>query len=198
MKGASSHPQSEPQGEPGSVSGTQPLYRFTRQPVKYHRHINSATRSPNPFHTKRQPEAPDSQSHPESVDSSRSSSPEPRAQSLSQDSDLHGEDSCRPQQSSAASESNVRMSPQEIAQFMLRLDSTYISASRQESTQAGQHDDLNVNHSNNRPSQGRGQTPCQSSQTLPHEHKLTSPAQKILSGLKLRRSQSGKDDQLFV
>ncbi|KAK5913918.1 hypothetical protein CgunFtcFv8_008401 [Champsocephalus gunnari] len=48
--------------------------------------------------------------------------------------------------------------------------------------------------------QGTGQRPalCQSPKTFPVEMNFTSPAQKILSGLKLRRSLSGKDEQLFV
>lgn len=200
MRGASSHPQGEPQGESDSVLGTEPCYRFTRQPVKYHRHTNPATQSPKSFHTTRQPEAPDSRSHPESANSSRSSSPEPRTP----DPDLHSESSCQPHQTSGASESkaDTHLSPREVVQYMLGLDSTSESAktvtspaSVQESASAGNHADLNINHSNNR---GQSQLLCQSSRTLPNEHKLTSPAHKILSGLKLRRSHSGKDEQLFV
>ncbi|XP_074553518.1 GEM-interacting protein isoform X2 [Halichoeres trimaculatus] len=199
MRGASSHPQSEQQEELDPVLGTEPHYRFTRQPVKYLRHTNPAARSPNPFHTTRQPEAPDSHGHLESADSSRSSSPEPKAQ----DSDLHSENSCQPHQTSGASEckTDMHLSPREVVQYMLGLDSTFTSAEAvtssaltQESTRGGHHADLNENHSHNRTSVGQSQ----SSKTLPNEHRLTSPAHKILSGLKLRRSHSGKDEQLFV
>ncbi|KAM9345580.1 GEM-interacting protein [Symphorus nematophorus] len=208
VRGASSDPQGEPVGEPYSNLGTQPHYRFTRQPVKYYRHHNPGTRLPTPGRAARQPAAP-ARSSPESADSSRSSSPEPGTQRLSQHLDVHCENACQPHQTTHAAESKVDVppSPREVVQYMLGLDSTFTSTASssrpttQESAQevaAGCQADQNINLSNNRQVAGRSRALCQSPKTLPVEHNLSSPAQKILSGLKLRRSHSGKDEQLFV
>lgn len=205
MRGASSDPQGEPVGEPDSALGTQPHYRFTRQPVKYYRHHSQGTRLPNPGRAARQPAAPEKASVG-SADSSRSSSPEPGARRLPQNIDVHCEDPLQPHQVTAAAETrmDVPPSPREVVQYMLGLDSMFPSAATampsgttQETSQevtAGCHADQNINMSNNRQSRAL----CQSPKTLPFEHNLTSPAHKILSGLKLRRSHSGKDEQLFV
>uniref|UniRef100_UPI0037E95694 GEM-interacting protein n=1 Tax=Semicossyphus pulcher TaxID=241346 RepID=UPI0037E95694 len=205
MRGASSHPQGKPVGEPDCGLETQPHYRFTRQPVKYQRHHNPGPRLPNLCRAARQPADP-ARDCPGSADSSRSSSPEPGTPRLSQNSDVQSENT----HISGAAESKVDMtlSPRQVVQYMLGLDSTFTSAAtvtsssttqeRAQVVAAGGQADLNTNHSNNRPRVGQSQALCQSSKTLPVEHKLTSPAQKILSGLKLRRSHSGKDEQLFV
>ncbi|XP_041634358.1 GEM-interacting protein isoform X2 [Cheilinus undulatus] len=205
IRGASSHPQSEPVGKPDSALGVQPHYRFTRQPVKYQRHHNPGTRFPNPCRTARHQEAP-ARGPPGSADSSRSSSPEPGTQRLSQNLDPHSDNSNQTQQISSARESkvDVPVKPRQVVQYMLGLDSTPTSAaaltsssSTKDSAQvvsAGRQADLNINHSNNKRSVGQSNT----SKSLPHEHKLTSPAHKILSGLKLKRSHSGKEEQLFV
>uniref|UniRef100_A0A3B4WEY6 GEM interacting protein n=1 Tax=Seriola lalandi dorsalis TaxID=1841481 RepID=A0A3B4WEY6_SERLL len=79
IRGVSTGHHGEPVGGPDSDLGTQPRYRFTRQPVKYHRHHNPGTRLPNPGRAARQPAAP-VRSRPGSADSSRSSSPEPGTQ----------------------------------------------------------------------------------------------------------------------
>ncbi len=197
-------------GEPDSDLGTQPHYRFTRQPVKYYRHHNPGTRLSNPGRAVRQPAAP-VRRRPGSADSSRSSSPEPGTQRLSQNLDVHCENTHQPHQATSATDGkvDVPLSPRDVVQYMLGLDSAFTSAATatsssttQESSQevaAGcQLADLNTNMSNNRQSAGQSRAPCQSPKTLPIEQNLTSPAQKILSGLKLRRSHSGKDEQLFV
>ncbi|XP_070704365.1 GEM-interacting protein [Pempheris klunzingeri] len=196
MRGASSDPQGELVGEPDL--GTQPHYRFTRQPVKYYRHHNTGTRHPNPGLASRQPATP-ARGHPGSADSSRSSSPEPGTQRLSQNLDVHCENTCRPHQATIAVESkvDVPLSPREVVQYMLGLDSAATAAPpcatqqpSQEDVAAGGQADVNINL--------QSRALCQSPKTLPVEHNLSSPAQKILSGLKLRRSHSGKDEQLFV
>lgn len=209
MRGASSDPRGESAQEPNFDSGTQPHYRFTRQPVKYHRHHNTGTRLSNPGRVARQPVAP-ARGHPGSADSSRSSSPEPHTQRLSQNLDVHCESARQLHHVTAVTESkvDVPVSPREVVQYMLGLDSTLTSpaaarSSRttQESTQevaAGCQDDDNINLTNNRQTAGQSRVLCQSPKTIPLEHNLTSPAHKILSGLKLRRSHSGKDEQLFV
>ncbi|XP_035511440.1 GEM-interacting protein [Morone saxatilis] len=204
MRGASSNPHSELVEEPDSHFATQPHYRFTRQPVKYYRHHNPGTRLPNLGRAARQPSAP-ARDSPGSADSSRSSSPEPRTQRLSQNLDVLCENTC---QATFAGESkaDVPMSPREVVQYMLGLDSTFTSATTvtsssttQESLQevaAGCQTDRNITMSEN--SAGQSRVLCELPKSLPVEHNLTSPAQKILSGLKLRRSHSGKDEQLFV
>ncbi|XP_044036711.1 GEM-interacting protein [Siniperca chuatsi] len=205
MRGASCNPQGEVVGAPDSDLGTQPHYRFTRQPVKYYRHHNPGTRLPKPGCAARQPASPGRGSLG-SADSSRSSSPEPGTQRLSQKLDAHCENTRQPHQANVATESkvDVPLSPRDIVQYMLGLDSTFTSAETATSsstTQESCHEvatgcqaDLNINMSNARQSWAL----CQSPKKLPVEHNLTSPAQKILSGLKLRRSHSGKDEQLFV
>lgn len=209
MRGASSDIQSEPVGEPDPVSVPQPHYRFTRQPVKYYRHHNPGARLSTPCRAVRKPAA-SARSHPGSADSSRSSSPEPGAQRLSQNLDVSCENTCQQHQPTiaAANKVDVPPNPREVVQYMLGLDSTFTSvaaatpsATTQESSQeavAGCHSVVNINQSNNKQGAGNSRALCQSPKTLPVEHKLTSPAQKILSGLKLRRSHSGKDEQLFV
>ncbi|XP_040919554.1 GEM-interacting protein isoform X2 [Toxotes jaculatrix] len=209
IRGASTDHQGDLVGEPDSDLGTQPYYRFTRQPVKYHRHHNPGTRLSNPGRAARQPAAP-VRGRPGSADSSRSSSPEPRTLRLSQNLDVCCENTHQPHQSTITAESkvDVPLSPREVVQYMLGLDSTFASpetvtasgtthqSSQQEAT--GCHADLNTNMSNNRQSAGLNRALCHSPKTLPAEHNLTAPAHKILSGLKLRRSHSGKDEQLFV
>ncbi|TDH03018.1 hypothetical protein EPR50_G00158860 [Perca flavescens] len=205
IRGVSSNPQCEPVGEPDSHLGTQPNYRFTRQPVKYYRHHNSGTRLPNPGRPIRQPAAP-ARGLPGSADSSRSSSPEPGTQRLSQNLGVYFESTHQPHPAPIATESkmDVPLSPRKVVQFMLGLESSTTatsSSTTQESSKvvaSGCSSDQNINLSNNRQSAGQSQALCQSPKTLPVEHNLTSPAQKILSGLKLRRCHSGKDEQLFV
>ncbi|XP_018560104.2 LOW QUALITY PROTEIN: GEM-interacting protein [Lates calcarifer] len=201
VRGASINHQGEPVGEPDSDLGTQPHYRFTRQPVKYHRHHNPGFRLSNPSRAARQPAAP-VRCRPGSADSSRSSSPEPGTQRLSQNLDVCCENAHQAHQSTAATEGKMDapLSPREVVQYMLGLHSSpsnvTSSSVTQESSQV--EADLNTNMSNNRQSAGQSRTLCHSPKTLPVEHNLTSPALKILSGLKLRRSHSGKDEQLFV
>lgn len=209
MRGASSDIQGEPVEEPDSVSVTQPHYRFTRQPVKYYRHHNPGTRLTNLGRAARQPAA-SARGHPGSADSSRSSSPEPGAQRLSQNLGVSCENTHQTHQATIAAENkaDVPLSPAKVAQCMLGLDSTVTSVATKtpsgttwESSQeavAGCHPNVNINLSNNRQGAGHIKALCRSPKTLPVEHKLTSPAHKILSGLKLRRSHSGKDEQLFV
>lgn len=203
MRGESSDIQGEPVREPDSVLVTQPHYRFTRQPVKYYRHHNQGTRLSNPGHAARQTAAL-VRDHPGSADSSRSSSPESGAQRPSQN--LSCENTCQLHQATTVTENkmDVPLSPAKVAQYMLGLDLTVTatpSGTTQESSQGAAarcHPDVNINQSSNRQGAGHSRALCQSPKTLPIEHKLTSPAQKILSGLKLRRSHSGKDEQLFV
>lgn len=206
MRGGSADHQGEPVGD--SDLGTQPRYRFTRQPVKYLRHHNPGTRLSNPGGAARQPPAA-ARENPGSADSSRSSSPEPAAQRPPQRSDAHFENAHLPLHSDTAAESkmDVPLSPREVVQYMLGLDSTFASPATvtssattqgpcQEGAAAGGQAAVNPNLSGQ--SVGQSQAFCPSPKTFPTEHNLSAPAQKILSGLKLRRSYSGKDEQLFV
>ncbi|XP_026181964.1 GEM-interacting protein [Mastacembelus armatus] len=207
IRGASSDPLGELQGELDSDMGTQAHYHFTRRPVKYHRHHNAANRLSTPGRSAGQPAAP-VRGDPGSADSSRSSSPEPGTQRLSKNLDDHYEN--QPHQAIFATEGKmgVPLSPREVVQYMLGLDSTFAShataktsgttqkSSKEEA--AGCQADQNINLTSTRQIDGQSQALCQSPNTPPVEHNLTPPAQKILSGLKLRRSHSGKDEQLFV
>ncbi|XP_037331427.2 GEM-interacting protein [Pungitius pungitius] len=201
VRGASSDPQGEPSGGPDSVLGTQPHYRFTRQPVKYHRHHNPGIRLPTPGCAARHFAAP-ARACTGSADSSRSSSPEPATQNLG----VHFEKTRQPLQLTVATEDSL--SPREVVQYMLGLDSIFTSAvttttssgTRESSREvaSGSQNVQSLEMPGIRPSAVQSQARCQSPKTLPVERNLTSPAQKILSGLKLRRSHSGKDEQLFV
>ncbi len=103
---------------------------------------------------------------------------------------------------------DVPLSPREVVEYMLGLDSTFTSAAAATLSNTTQESakeevpqcqaDRHINLNNNRQSTGQRPALCQSTKTLAVEHSLSSPAQKILSGLKLRRSHSGKDEQLFV
>ncbi|XP_041813806.1 GEM-interacting protein [Chelmon rostratus] len=207
LRGASSHPQGEPVGEPDSNLGNQPHYRFTRQPVKYYRHHNPGTRVSNPGRAARQPAA-SARASPGSADSSRSSSPEPGKQRLSQSLDVHSENTRQPHQATDATGTkvDVPLSPREVVQYMLGLDSTFTSAATSHRTAQESSQEVatrcqaeqNIHLPNSRQSTGHSQALFQSPKTHPVEHNLSSPAQKILSGLKLKRSHSGKDEQLFV
>ncbi|XP_040014504.1 GEM-interacting protein [Xiphias gladius] len=209
IRGVRTDPRGETAGEPYSDLVTQPHYRFTRQPVKYHRHHNPGTQLSNPGHAARQLAAP-VPGCPGSADSSRSSSPEPGMQRPSQNLDVRCENTHQPHQSTVATENKVDppLSPGKVAQYMLGLDSTFTSpatvtssGTTKESSQeeaAACPADLNRVLSSNRQSSGQSRALCHSPKKLHVEHNLTAPAQKILSGLKLRRSHSGKDEQLFV
>lgn len=213
MTGALSDPQGVSAGEPTSNLGAQPHYRFTRQPVKYHRHHNAGSRLPNPSRTARQVAAPD-RAQPGSADSSCSSSPELRTQRLSHHSDAHFDFTHQPRGVADAAEGKADMplSPREVVQYMLGLESTFpspgaavASGTAEERVQeaaagslAEQSMSLSMSLSTKRQSAGQSHSLCQSPKTIPVLHTVNSPAQKILSGLKLRRSHSGKDEQLFV
>lgn len=198
-------------GEPDSDLGaTQPRYRFTRQPVKYHRHHNPGPRLSNPGRAARHPAAP-VRSRPGSADSSRSSSPEPGTQRLSQNVNFCSENTrhlLRHSTSTGESKVDPPLSPRDVVHYMLGLDSVLTSpatvtssSAAQESSEveaAGCRANLNINMSNYRKSAGQSRVVCYSPKTFPVDHNLSTPAQKILSGLKLRRSNSGKDEQLFV
>lgn len=194
-------------GEPDSNLGNQPHYRFTRQPVKYYRHHNPGTRVSNPGRAARQPAA-SARASPGSADSSRSSSPEPGKQRLSQSLDVHSENTRQPHQATDATGTkvDVPLSPREVVQYMLGLDSTFTSAATSHRTAQESSQEVatrcqaeqNIHLPNSRQSTGHSQALFQSPKTHPVEHNLSSPAQKILSGLKLKRSHSGKDEQLFV
>lgn len=202
MRGASNNPQEEILEDPDLDLKTEPHYRFTRQPVKYYRHHNPGTRLSNPGRVARHPAAP-ARDSPGSEDSSRSSSPEPRTQRLSQNI---GAQCVKTQLAADASENkaDVPPSPREVVQYMLGLDSSVTSAATETSgsiTQESPREMVTGGQADgnmSRQSAGQSRALCQSPKTLPVEHKPNSPARKILSGLKLRRSHSGKDEQLFV
>lgn len=199
MRAASNNPVGEPLGEPDLYLGTESNYRFTRQRVKYYRNHIPGNRLSNPGCSDRPSAAPVGGCRG-SADSSRSSSPEPETQRRSQTLDACYENSHQRQQAAVVTERRVDipLSPREVVQYMLGLDSTYTSPATVKSSGTRQKSsedtttacqvDRNISMNSN----------SQTSNKVSVEHNMTSPAQKILSGLKLRRSHSGKDEQLFV
>uniref|UniRef100_A0A3B3ZRL6 Uncharacterized protein n=1 Tax=Periophthalmus magnuspinnatus TaxID=409849 RepID=A0A3B3ZRL6_9GOBI len=174
-----------------SVFSSQPHYRFTRQPVKYHRHHgNHSSIGPRRSNPIPERESAPSRSCPGSADSSRSSSPDPWTQRPPK-----SVNSRLPQQGVMGSEGtpNAPVNPREVVEYMLGLDSRFPVKVE---TAAEPKPDPNRNH----------RLPVDKGHGFSHlskppifmEQIVTSPAQKILSGLKLRRSHSGKDEQLFV
>ncbi|XP_072299203.1 GEM-interacting protein [Eucyclogobius newberryi] len=174
-----------------SVFSSHPHYRFTRQPVKYHRHHvnhnNTAARGSPPM--AKQESAP-SRSCPGSADSSRSSSPDPwtqrppkSAQSRLSQQGVFG----------AEAKPDAPVNPREVVEYMLGLDlrcPVKMKAAATPEPDPNRRQRLSVDKGH-----GFGHLP---KSPLSMEHIVTSPAQKILSGLKLRRSHSDKDEQLFV
>nr|XP_057906246.1 GEM-interacting protein isoform X2 [Doryrhamphus excisus] len=159
-------------------------FRFTRQPVKYHRHHNPRSRPPANQTVAPRPPPLALPVTPSSADSSRSSSPEQRSPlAPPQNSDASCGNICPP----CRRTEDAPLNPRDVVQYMLGLDTPSPGASGLA--------DVNVDVSNNC---GQRKTLCRSPKSLPAEQHFTSPAQKILSGLKLRRSHSGKDEQLFV
>ncbi|XP_056143814.1 GEM-interacting protein isoform X2 [Lampris incognitus] len=192
-----------PVRELDNYTGTQPAYQFKNQ-----RHPTPGTRLRNagPGAVKPNPaalstEAPE-RSRPGSADSSRSSSPEPGTQGHAHQLDV----SCEPAHSlgqasfTKGSKADNPASPKEVAQYMLGLDTTSMASTNTRLSNPTQGSESqanpNINQSNN--SAGQGRALCHTPKRLPGEQTLSAPAQKILSGLKLRRSHSGKDEQLFV
>ncbi|KAK5612242.1 hypothetical protein CRENBAI_018759 [Crenichthys baileyi] len=207
MRATSSDSQGKAAGKSSSDSDTQPHYRFTRQPVKYHRYHNVGTRFSNPDFATSQPATPKRVGR-WSADKSSSSSPEPGSQSVLQNLEGHCEIIQQPHQVTTTAEGkvDVPLSPREVVQYMLGVDTTVTSPgdavpsstterSPHEMTRWGQADN-NANLNSNRHSVGQNR--IQYPKTISAEHHLTSPAQKILSSLKLRRSHSEKEEQLFV
>lgn len=173
---------------------TQTHYRFTRQPVKYYRHHNPRTRLHNPGYASRQPGAPTGGSL-ESADDSLCPSPEAGihrpSHHLCAQSDKISVDVA-----ASGHKADAPLSPQEVVKYMLGLDATFSSAATEmppyttwsplEVTDGSQADWT------------RTRPLSQAPKTFPTANNPSSAAHKILSGLKLRRSHSGKDEQLFV
>ncbi|KAM6904515.1 GEM-interacting protein isoform 2-T2 [Xenentodon cancila] len=204
MRMASKDYQSDPVRQAASDTVTQPPNRLTRQPVKYHRHHNSGTRLSNPGCAARQSTDP-LRGCQRSVDSSGSSSPELGTQRLLQNFSAHCDNTQQLHQVTADSKdkTDAPLSPRDVAQYMLGLDASPAVSSDPAQTSAQGvatrwQADHNTNVNNNLQSAGQSHVAFPSPKTISLEHSFTSPAQKILSGLKLRRSHSGKDEQLFV
>lgn len=167
---------------------TQTHYRFTRQPVKYYRHHNPRNRHHSPGCASRQP-GDRTRGSLESADDSLSSSPEavthlcPKSDKISVDVAVSGHKADAP------------LIPQEVVKYMLGLDSTFTSAATETPPDTTwsplETDGSQADWTMTRPLN-------QAPKTFPTANNSSSPAHKILSGLKLRRSHSGKDEQLFV
>lgn len=195
MREPSCDAEDDPVEDPVVDMMTQTHYRFTRQPVKYYRHHNPRTRLHNPGFTARKPGAPPGGSL-ESADDSLSSSPEAVTQRPSHHLFTQS-DGTIADITASGHKSNAPLSPRELVQYMLGLDTTFTSAATEtsphttcESPLEGA-DESQADRTMIRP---LNKTP----KMCPTENNPASPAHSILSGLKLRRSHSGKDEQLFV
>lgn len=173
---------------------TQTHYRFTRQPVKYYRHHNPRTQAHNQGYTSRQLEA--TTRGLESADISLSSSPEAVTQGMSHHL-LTQSDKTSVDIAASGHRANAPLSPREVVQYMLGIDSTFTSAATEMSpyttwdSALEETDECQADRTVTRPL-------SQAPKAFPTENNPSSPVHKILSGLKLRRSHSGKDEQLFV
>ncbi|CAL8286633.1 unnamed protein product [Boreogadus saida] len=193
-------PDSEAEAAGGA--DTQALYSFTRQPVKYQRHPTPGTRRPKPWSGHPSAGGPDTEAR------SGGGSPEPRnPEEGTPDAQDFGVD---PGQGADPA------SPRSVVQHMLALDPVWTagaepaaSVSAAATTPPSRRD----RGSGDRADPTAANVPCgvegawraagkaavcQSPKRLSGELPLSVPAQKILSGLKLRRSNSGTDEQLFV
>lgn len=187
--------QDDAVGEPGVDTMTQTHYRFTRQPVKYYRHHNPRSRLHGPGFAPRQPGAP-ARGSLESADDSLGSSPEAGTQRpphhlCTQSDEISADDAASGQKADAS------LSPQEVVKYMLGLDAALASAATETppyptwSPLEGGRDGRQADWTMTQPL-------SQAQKTFSIANNPSSPAPKILSGLKLRRSHSGKDEQLFV
>lgn len=169
---------------------TQTRYRFTRQPVKYYRHHNPRTQLHSPGDASREPGGSLG-----SADDSLGFSPEAGTQRPSHHLCAQS-DKISVDVAAAGHKADVALRPQEVVKFMLGLDTTFTSAAAEtppyttwsplEATGGSQAEWTMT------------QPLRQAPKTIPTANNPSSPAHKILSGLKLRRSHSGKDEQLFV
>ena len=146
--------------------------------------------------------------------SSSSSSPEPGALSQAQLVGTALEPPCPPSHAGHGSEKQPGIQTRlwEVAQGRLGLGAASVTSTaatatmtnaklsftRQEGleSQAASLTDRNTNQSNNRLRVCERQPLRQSLQRTPAEQSLTGPAQKILSGLKLRRNDTGNDEPI--
>ncbi|CAL8265354.1 unnamed protein product [Gadus morhua 'NCC'] len=190
------------ESEAAGGADTEALYSFTRQPVKYQRHPIPGTRRPKPW------SGPPSAGGPDTEAQSGGGSLEPRNPEEgtpgTQDFGVDPGQGADP------------ASPRSVVQHMLALDPVWTrgaepaaSVSTATTTPPSRRD----RGSGDRADPTAANVPCgvegawraagkaavcQSPKRLSGELPLSVPAQKILSGLKLRRSNSGTDEQLFV
>ncbi|KAM6957138.1 GEM-interacting protein [Aplochiton taeniatus] len=212
--------EAAPQGE--LTEGAQPQYCFTRQPVKYQRQT-SAIRLLNPgpgAGREGQDEVPPPTDniHPATADgSSHSSSPGVETQrqahlEITPDSTTTSLPSQR--SITSASHPETQRSPPGASEECQGLGvacttSTVVTAASSKQKESGRSQEVGPRtqaapsanptaiRSDKRSSVDQGGS-VRHSQRNPGEQVLTGPAQKILAGLKQRRSNSAVDEQLFV
>lgn len=195
MKAVLCGAQDDQEEEPVVGMRTQTHYRFTRQPVKYYRHHNPRTRPHNQGYTSRQLEAT-TRGSLESADDSLSSSPEAVTQRMSHHLCTQS-DKTSVDIAASGHRANAPLSPREVVQYMLGIDSTFSSAATEMSpytTWDSTLEETNECQADRTMTRPLSQAP----KTFPTENNPSSRVHKILSGLKLRRSHSEKDEQLFV
>lgn len=161
-------------------------YRFTRQPVKYYRHHNPRTRLHRPGYAPGQPGAPTRDSL-ETADHSLSAATH---HLCAQSDEISGD------AAASGHKADAPLSPKDVVKYMLGLDATFTSATT-ETPPCTSWSPLEVTGGSQ---DGWTMTRplSQAPKTFPTANNPSSQAHMILSGLKLRRSQSGRDEQLFV
>lgn len=208
MRGAEAAPQGE------FTEGAQHQYCFTRQPVKYQRQTSAARLRNHPGpgggwkgHDGGPP--PTEDPHPAAADSgSRSSSPEVETQrqvqvEISAGSTITSASHAEPQRSPPGASVDCRGEACTTSTAVTAASSNHKeSAGSREvglRTQAAPLANPNAIQSNNEQSGvDQGGAVRHAQRRHPGEQILTGPAQKILAGLKQRRSNSAVDEQLFV
>ena len=217
LRGATAAPLADSLAETDPPVGTPPRCNFSRQPAKYQRQATPAAQRHSSGLRTGLPgeevlaEATDRTQTGSAYSSSSSSSPEPGALSQAQ---LIGTALEPPRPSSHAGHVSEKQpgSFWEVAQGRLGLGAASMTSTAPTATmtnaklsftqeeglesQAASLTGLNTNQSNNRLRVCERQPLRQSLQRTFAEQSLTGPAQKILSGLKLRRHNTGNDEPI--
>ncbi|XP_046894302.1 GEM-interacting protein isoform X1 [Hypomesus transpacificus] len=220
LRGATAAPLADSLAETDPPVGTPPRCNLSRQTARYQRQATPAAQRHSSGLRTGLPgeevlaEATDRTQTGSAYSSSSSSSPEPGALSQAQLVGTALEPPCPPSHAGHGSEKQPGIQTRlwEVAQGRLGLGAASVTSTaatatmtnaklsftRQEGleSQAASLTDRNTNQSNNRLRVCERQPLRQSLQRTPAEQSLTGPAQKILSGLKLRRNDTGNDEPI--
>ncbi|KAJ3601631.1 hypothetical protein NHX12_032599 [Muraenolepis orangiensis] len=188
--------------QPAGGAHNQSYYTFTRQPVKYQRHPRSQHRNraggPDP-EAQRNGAANSPDREPRGSADSSSCGPSPDPQNPGEESHRTQDIGVAPSEGAgqgAAGLAPERKAGDPVVEYTLVLDP--VSGSTTTTTAATTTNTQDIGSGSE--GKGAGQGPGRAAvRQLPN--KLSGdrlPGEKVLSGLKLRRRRSGKDEQLFV